>query len=364
MPDKMSIKLTHSNYNNETTISYLCPMILVTGGTGFLGAHLLYHLTLSGKEVRAVKREHSSLNLVNKIFSNYTKTPDILLSKVEWVNGDVLDLFSLQEAFKGVTEVYHTAAVVSFEPGEKKQMLHTNVAGTANVINVAQEKKIDKLCYVSSIAALGRSLDEKPISESTHFSTSENPSAYAISKYEAEREVWRGVHEGLNAVIVNPSVILGPGNWNSGSAKLFQTIFNGLKFYTKGVNGFVDVNDVARVMMLLMDSDVAGEQFLVTAEDVSYHRLFTMMAEALKVKPPEHEAGIFLSALYWRLLAVKSLLTGKNPTVTKETAQTAQQVYHYNNGKLLKYFDFQYMPIGESIKRAGELFLSELTTSA
>ena len=339
-------------------------MILVTGGTGFLGAHLLYHLTLAGKEIRALKRGHSSLKLVNKIFSYYTKTPDILLSKIEWVTGDVLDLFSLQEAFIGVKKVYHTAAVVSFEPGEKKQMLHTNVAGTANVVNVALEKKIDKLCYVSSIAALGRSSDKKPISEHTHFSTSETPSTYAISKYEAEREVWRGIHEGLNAVIVNPSVILGPGNWNTGSAKLFQTIYNGLKFYTKGVNGFVDVNDVARVMMLLMESDVAGEQFLVTAEDVSYHQLFTMMAEVLKVKPPKREAGVFLSTMYWRLLAIKSLVTGKNPTVTKETAQTAQQVFHYDNGKLLKHLDFQYMPVEESVKQAGELFLSELTTSA
>ena len=324
---------------------------------------MLYHLTLAGKKVRALKREHSSLNLVNKIFSYYTNTPGMHLSKIEWVTGDVLDLFSLQEAFDGVKEVYHTAAVVSFEPGEKKQMLHTNIAGTANMVNIALEKKIDKLCYVSSIAALGRSSDEKPISECTHFSTSENPSTYAISKFEAEREVWRGIHEGLNAVIVNPSVILGPGNWNTGSAKLFQTIYNGLTFYTKGVNGFVDVNDVARVMMLLMESDIAGEQFLVTAENVSYHQLFSMMAEVLKVKPPKHEAGVFLSAVYWRLLAVKSLVTGKNPTVTKETAQTARQVFRYDNGKLLKYIDFQYMPVRESVKRAGELFLSELTTS-
>ncbi|RLD91070.1 MAG: hypothetical protein DRJ09_02250 [Bacteroidetes bacterium] len=335
-------------------------MILVTGGTGFLGAHLLYHLTRAGKEVRVVKREHSSLNLVHKIFSYYSKTPDILLSKIEWVTGDVLDLLSLQEAFRGVKEVYHSAAVVSFESGAKKQMLHTNISGTANVVNVALEKNISKLCYVSSIAALGRSSDEKPITESTYFSSSENPSAYALSKYEAEREVWRGIHEGLNAVIVNPSVILGPGDWNTGSAKLFQTIYNGLKFYTRGVNGFVDVNDVANVMILLMESDVAGEQFLVNAEDVSYQHLFSMMAEALKVKPPTREAGVFLSALYWRLLALKSLLTGKKPTVTKETAQTAQQVFHYDNGKLLKYFDFQYMPIRESVNRATELFMKNL----
>ena len=334
-------------------------MILVTGGTGFVGSHLLYHLTLLGKEVRAIKREGSSLDLVKKIFSYYTDRPDELLSKIEWVTADVLDLFSLQDAFQGVAEVYHTAAVVSFEPGTKKQMFHTNVSGTANIVNVALEKKISKLCYVSSIAAFGRSSDKKPITESTHFSSSENPSAYSISKFEAEREVWRGIHEGLNAVIVNPSVILGPGDWSAGSARLFKTVYKGLKFYTRGVNGFVDVNDVARAMILLMDSDVSGEQFLITAENVSYQHLFTMMAAALKVEAPKYEAGALLSELYWRGLKVKSLFTGKSPTVTKETAYTAQQVYRYDNGKFLKNFDFQYLPIKESINRTAELFLKE-----
>lgn len=334
-------------------------MILVTGGTGLLGGHLLYHLTRTGKEVKAIKRENSSIDLTKKIFSYYTENPENQLSKIKWIVADVLDISSLRVAFKDVTELYHAAAMVSFEPRTKQQIYKTNVAGTANVINIALEQKITKLCHVSSIAALGRTSDGKPVTESTHFSASVKPSAYSISKFESEREVWRGIHEGLNAVIVNPSVIIGPGNWNEGSAKLFQTIYNGLKFYTKGANAFVDVNDVAKAMILLMESNISGEQFIISAENVTYKQLFIWMAGALKVEPPKYEAGTLLSAIYWRLLAVKSFFTGNNPSVTKEAAHTAQQIYNYDNGKLLKYFDFQYLPIRESINKTATLFLKD-----
>ncbi len=334
-------------------------MILVTGGTGFLGAHLLYHLTSSGKYVKAIKREQSSLQLVHKIFSFYDKTPESLISKIEWVTADVLDIYSLRDAFKGATQVYHTAAMVSFEPKTRQMMFKTNVSGTANVVNMALEQNIEKLCHVSSIAALGRTSGGKPVTESTHFSSSVKPSAYSISKFESEREVWRGIHEGLNAVIVNPSVILGPGDWNTGSSKLFQTVYNGLKFYTKGATGFVDVNDVAKAMILLMESNLWGEQFIINSENVTWQQIFTWMAQALNVTPPNHKAGAFLSELYWRISKVQSLLTGKAALVTRETARTAQQVYAYDSQKILKEINYSYTPVQQSINHAARLFLQK-----
>ncbi len=334
-------------------------MILVTGGTGFVGAHLLYHLAKSGKHVKALKRSNSSLELVNKIFNWYDKEAAKLLLNIQWVEGDVLDLYSLLEAFNGVSQLYHTAAMVSFEPSEKEQLLKTNVSGTANVVNAALEKKVEKLCFISSIAALGRSSGEKLIDEDTHFSSSVNPSTYSISKFESEREIWRGIHEGLNAVIVNPSVVLGPGDWETGSAKLFQTVKKGLKFYTTGSNGFVDVNDVAKAMILLMESNISNERFLVTAENIIYKQLFTWMAEELEVPPPKYKAGALLSSFYWRALKARKLLTGKTAVVTKETAKTAQQLYRYDNSKFVNAFDYNYIPIHESIKRAAKIFLEE-----
>ncbi len=333
-------------------------MILITGGTGFLGAHLLYRLVHNGKKIRALKRSGSSMDLVDRVFKRNNATA--LLQSIEWFEVDLPDMYALSEAFKGVTHVYHTAAMVSFDPSDRDLMMKTNIEGTANVVNIALEKNIDKLCFVSSIAALGRTDNNKPVDEETHFSTSVNPSFYSVSKYESEREVWRGIHEGLNAVIVNPSVILGAGNWNSGSSKLFQTVYNGLKFYTSGSNGFVDVDDVARAMIMLMEDDVTAERFILNAENVSYQQLFVWMAESLKVDAPKRKAGRLLSAVYWRLQKINSMLTGKAPLVTKESAQTAQQHYHYNNQKFLTRFDFKYKPVKQTINEAASLFLKEI----
>jgi len=334
-------------------------MILVTGGTGFLGSHLLFHLCKSGQNVRALKRKNSSLQLTKKVFSYYDKNPETIFSKIEWVEGDVLDIFSLLEVLDGIKQVYHTAAIVSFDHSQKNTVMRTNVNGTANVVNAALKKKISKLCFVSSVASIGRAPGDKLLDEETHFSSSINPSTYSISKFESEREVWRGINEGLNAVIVNPSIILGPGNWDEGSAKLFQTVYKGLKFYTTGSNGFADVNDVVKAMILLMESDIKNERFIINAENVTYKNLFTIMAEALNVTPPNIKAGSLMSAFYWRVLKALSLVTGKNPLVTKETANTAQQNYKYNNGKLLKSINFEYTPISESIERTAKIFLKE-----
>ncbi len=335
-------------------------MNAVTGGTGLVGAHLLYKLTAQGKKVKALKRKNSSTELVRKVFSWYADDPEQLLSQVQWVEGDLLDIFSLETFFEKADVVYHCAAMVSFEGKDQTILLKNNIEGTANVVNTLLGYPGVKLCYVSSIGALGRVSDSKKlITEKTHFSSSVNPSVYSVSKYEAEREVWRGMEEGLLAVIVNPSIILGPGDWDKGSTKLFSTVYNGLHFYTGGINGFVDVNDLTEIMIRLVEKNVFGEQFIISAENVSYEQLFNWMAEALQVKPPKHKAGKFLSGLAWRALKVKSLATGKTSSITRETAQTAQQIYRYDNRKLFRYLDFKYTPVRETVQKTAAIFLKE-----
>ncbi len=334
-------------------------MILVTGGTGLVGAHLLYQLTQKEGKVRALRRSSSSVQQTKKTFSYYTSKPEKYYSRIEWVEGDILDIDSLLQAMDGVEKVYHTAAMVSFNPKDKAEIMETNVTGTANVVNACLEKKIERLCYVSSIAALGRAGNNGITTEKSEWKNSQKISSYSFSKYEAEREVWRGIAEGLKAVIINPAIILGAGNFNTGSSRMFQTVYNGLMFYTRGVNGYVDVNDVAKAMILLMEGNFSGERFILSSEDLSYKKLFEMMAQSLGVKPPRHKAGMVLSELSWRLLKVHSLLTGKKPLITRQTAKTANRFYRYSNEKFVKATGMRFMPMTESIKKTAEIFLKD-----
>ncbi|MDO9615746.1 MAG: NAD-dependent epimerase/dehydratase family protein, partial [Bacteroidota bacterium] len=195
-------------------------MILVTGGTGLVGAHLLYELTNSGLRVKALRRQQSNTDWVKKIFSYYTDQVETLFSQIEWVEGDILDYFSLEEALKGITSIYHCAAIVSFHGDDNDMMLNNNVKGTGNLIDAAIHNGVSKFCHVSSIAALGKTQDGSQITEDTYWTPSKRKTGYSLSKFFSEMEVWRGIEEGLEAVIVNPSIIIGPGNWDIGSPKL------------------------------------------------------------------------------------------------------------------------------------------------
>ncbi len=332
-------------------------MILVTGGTGLVGAHLLFQLSQKEEKIRVLKRSSSSIDQTRKIFSYYTSQPEKFFSKIEWVEGDLLDIDSLLQAMSGIEKVYHTAAKVSFDPKDKAEIMETNVAGTANVVNACLEKKVKKLCYVSSIAALGRAGNDGLTTEKSEWKTDCKISPYSLSKYEAEREVWRGIAEGLKAVIVNPAIIFGAGNFNKGSSRMFQTVYHGLKVYTKGMNGYVDVNDVAKAMILLMESDISGERFILSSENLSYKDLFKTMALSLGVEPPKYKAGKFVSELTWRLLKIRFWLTGKRPLITRQTARTANSVYRYSNEKIIKATGMNFLPMEESIKRIAEAFL-------
>ena len=334
-------------------------MIFVTGGTGLTGAHLLYRLAQKEEKILALKRESSDTGMTAKIFSFYSEEPEKLLSKIEWVNGDILDIHSLLPHINKGDAVYHTAALVSFDPAEKTQIMETNVAGTANVVNACLEKKAGKLAYVSSVAALGRAGNNEMTTEESDWKADADRSPYAISKYEAEREVWRGTAEGLKAVIVNPSIILGPGDFSKGSLKMFRTVYNGLKVYTPGMNGYVDVNDVAEALIRLMESDITGERFLLNGANVSYKELFEMMARALGVDAPKYKAGRLLSEMSWRVLKIQALLTGKRPLITKQTARTANSIYRYSSQKIKKATGMQFTPIADTMERAASFFLQE-----
>jgi dihydroflavonol-4-reductase len=328
-------------------------MILVTGGTGLLGSHLIHHLLQHGKTVRILKRSDSSIGLLEKYIKEYQH-------QIEWAIGDIMDVYSLLEAMEDVDTVYHCAAIVSFSKRDIDKMMRVNITGTANVVNAALNIGVKKLCHVSSIAAIGRSeISKGLINEDIQWKTSSENSNYAISKYGAEREVWRGIAEGLDAVIVNPSVIIGSGNWNTGSAKMFSTVWKGLKYYTEGVNGFVDVKDVAKVMVQLTESDIKNERFIVSSENYAFRDFFNVATDVLGKKRPSIKINPLLSEIVWRLEWVRNLFSGSKPLITKETARSANKKYYYNNEKLTTKLNFSFISIEQSIVDTAKVFLLE-----
>ncbi|MCX6267482.1 MAG: NAD-dependent epimerase/dehydratase family protein, partial [Bacteroidetes bacterium] len=308
-------------------------MILVTGGTGLLGSHLLLDLVKSGMPVRAIRRITSNTEMVRKVFSYYTPDPDELAGKIEWVDADLMDFGAIEDAMKGVTEIYHAGAVVSFYPKDHKKMLKVNIEGTANLVNQAIESKISKFCYVSSVATLGRAENSDVSTEQTYWVPSKKNSVYSISKYGAEREIWRGMEEGLNAVIINPSVILGPGFWQDNSG-LFRLVWEGLKYYTQGVNGYVDARDISKAMIGLMNGNHFGQRFICSAANLSYHDFFCLIAKHLEKPAPSVNVPPAMTSVAWRMEAVRAFLTGSKPEITREMAVTTSQVYTYSSEKL------------------------------
>ena len=336
-------------------------MILVTGGTGLVGTHLLYDLTKSGNKVRVLKRSNSNVSNLKKVFSYYTSEVDSLLKNIEWMDADLLDIYSLMEAMEGVEEVYHCAAMVSFEKKHLEEMMKINVEGTANMVNAALEKGIKKFCHVSSIASIGRAERGGVTSEETPWKSSPENSNYSISKYGAEREVWRAAEEGLNVVIVNPSLILGGGNWTQSSSNMFTKGYKGIKFYSEGTNGFVDVRDVASIMIKLMNSDISSQRFLINGENASFQHYFDLIHEAFGKPKSSVKAGKFLTGFAWRAESLRALLTGAPPLITRETSLSANRKSSFSNEKFLKAFpDYKFIPLAQSVKDTCALYLRDL----
>ncbi len=324
-------------------------MILVTGGTGLLGSHLLLQLLEEERKIRVLYRNEQGKAAILKTFSFYKKTPTTLLARLEFVKGDVLDIFSLIDAMKDVTQVYHCAAMVSFAPADAEQMTRVNIEGTANVVNACLEMKINKLCHVSSVAALGKPLQNEEVNEETFWKSSPENSVYAISKYSSEREIWRGVQEGLTSVVVNPSVILGPGDWEKGSSNLFRSAKKGMKYYTGGITGFVDVRDVAACMFALMESKIENERFLLSAENITYRKFFETANRFFGNPTPSIAATVWLSNIVWRLEKIRSFFTGSNPLITEETSRAAHQKNFFSNKKIKNAIGFNFISIEQSI---------------
>ena len=323
-------------------------MILVTGASGLVGSHILLDLLKSGLQVKAIKRKNSDLSQLHAIFKAYVSKPEELLNNICWIDADVLDLHDLNAAFENVDQVFHCAAMVSYNPADKEKILEANIDGTANIVNLSLQYKIKKLCYISSIASLGISENDELITEETYWEPNNSSSTYSVSKFYAEMEVWRGIAEGLNAIIVNPSIILGYGNTSSTS--IFRLIQHGFSYYTKGITGFVDVKDVSQLSIKLMNSDISGERFILSSENISWQEIFNLIADNFKVKRPNKYANSFLSGLAWRLEAVKSFFSRKSPSITRETARSAHKILLYSNAKIATKFDYKFKPVKSSIE--------------
>ncbi|MDD7915432.1 NAD-dependent epimerase/dehydratase family protein [Polaribacter ponticola] len=325
-------------------------MILVTGGTGLVGSHLLYHLSLENDVIRAVYRSESSLESVKKVFSFYTSNTS-LFNKIEWFKADITDVTTMIPAFIKVKKVYHCAAFISFDPKDYREMRKVNIHGTAIIVNLCVDAKVDKLCFVSSIAAVGDSLKNNIITEEDEWNKELDNSGYSITKFGAEMEVWRASQEGVDVVIVNPGVIFGSGFWNSGSGKLFTQVYNGFKFFTEGITGFVSVQDVVKPMILLMNSNVKNERFILISENKSFKEIFFLIADAFGKNRPSIKIKPWQTAIFWRIASLLSFITRKEPLLSKYSAKSAHSISKYSSEKIKKTLNFEFEGIDKSIKR-------------
>ncbi|MDI5948728.1 NAD-dependent epimerase/dehydratase family protein [Flavobacterium yafengii] len=329
-------------------------MILVTGGTGLVGAHLLLHLIENGEKVRAIYRSVTSMEKTKSLFSMYKK--ESLFEQIEWIPADITEVPSLEIAFQNIDTVYHCAALISFDPKDEDILRKTNIEGTANIVNFCIAYEIKKLCFVSSIATLGDLLPhEKFITEETEWNPEKPHNDYAISKYGAEMEIWRGQQEGLNVIIVNPGVILGPGFREQGSGQLFTKVKNGLKFYTLGSTGFVAVTDVVRMAHQLMQSEINNERFTLIAENSVFRDILNTMADALGVKKPEIHAKPFFMEMLWRLDWFVSNISQQKRKLTQTTAKASYANSIYSNQKIKDTLKTDFINVHQYIKEISNL---------
>jgi len=325
-------------------------MILVTGGTGLVGSHLLYHLSLKNDNIRAIYRTDSSLEKVKKVFSFYTDDATFF-SKIEWFKADITQVPAMIPAFVGIKHVYHCAAFISFNQKDYREMRKVNIHGTEIIVNLSVDAKVEKLCFVSSIAAVGESLTGNLIDEECEWNKELDNSGYSITKFGAEMEVWRASQEGVEVVIVNPGVILGSGFWKSGSGKLFSQVYNGFKYYTEGITGFVSVQDVVKPMIQLMNSTVKNERFILISENKSFKEIFFSIADGFGKNRPSTKIKPWQTAIFWRFSWLVSKITGVAPLITKYSAKSAHSISKYSSEKIQNTISYEFESVDESIKR-------------
>lgn len=334
-------------------------MILVTGGTGLVGSHLLFELAMANTKVRAIYRTESKLEAVKKVFSYYTDTPAILFDKIDWVQTDILDIPTLEQVFTDIHFVYHAAALISFDPRDFDLLYKTNVEGTANIVNLCIAHKVKKLCYVSTIGAIGPSIPGKKATEENDWNE-QNANVYALTKHAAEMEVWRGSQENLQVVIVNPGVIIGPGFWETGSGTLFKTAMRGRKYAPPGGSGFVNVTDVIKIMTRLMESNITGERFILVSENLSFKDILTKVTKAMGKNPPTKIIKLWQLKILRYLDYLSHLLTGNKRRITRNTIYGLQHQETYDNHKIKMALNREFEPLEKSIQLSAALFISEL----
>ena len=339
-------------------------MILVTGGTGLVGSHLLLDLVKSGNNVRAIYRTPASLTTVKNVFS-YThsaETTEELFKRIEWIQVDVTDIPSLQQAFIDIDYVYHCAAVVSFDPSKDTQLRKVNIEGTANIVNFCIKNEIKKLCFVSSIATLDLKPGEKEITEASFWNKELNHNMYAITKFGAEMEVWRASQEGIPVFIVNPGVIIGPGYWDSGSGKIFKKVDSGLDYFFPKTTGFVGVWDVVRSMRKLMASNVVNEQFIVVSKNVSFKEIFSQTAENLGKPAPSKKLQKWMIFMGWILQEAVGIFSDKERQLDRRSQKSLFEHSFYSAEKLKATLSFEFEPVPEVIARTAQAYKKDHTT--
>ena len=324
-------------------------MILVTGGTGLVGSHLLVELTKENQSIRAIYRTENRILQTKQLFTYYFgEFWEKEWLKINWIQADLTDIEGLKIAFDGITHVYHTAGNVSFYARDFKKSVVINRHGTANIVNLCLKFSVIKLAYVSSTAAVGGD-EKKPITEKDNWKKTPLTSGYSVSKYLAEKEVWRGIEEGLNAVIINPCVILGPGNWNESSLTILKTASTGLRFFPTGSNATVDARDVAVCLKKLMQSTICSERFLCIGSNQPIQVLLNEIADQTKVNRPKYA----ISKRVVRILAIITLpifrLVGKRPPLSIDAIHSAYKMLSYESNKLKSSIDHSFYTLSETI---------------
>lgn len=312
--------------------------VFITGGTGLLGTHLIMKLAEEGVRPRALYR---------------STIPELVRDKADWQKGDLGDIVLLEELLQHTAQVYHCAGHISYHKRDKDLMHQVNVEGTANLVNAALAAGVNRLLHVSSVAALGRIRQDAIINESMNWSPETSNSEYGKTKFLGELEAWRGYAEGLDVVVVNPSIIMGEyGDWSKGSMQIFESIHNGFPYYTLGATGYVDADDAARAMIQLMESDISGERFILNGENKTFRDAFYSIADAFRVKRPRIKVTPFLAGLGWSFEKLKSLFNNKSPLVTRETAKTGLATSNFDNSKILKALPgFEFTSFENSVAR-------------
>jgi nucleoside-diphosphate-sugar epimerase len=330
---------------------------IVIGANGLVGSHVILHLLKSGKRATAISRNGQPFSLFYTLMDWYGLSSQECDNLITWKKADVTDVYSFEDIISKNAIVYHCAALVSFHDDDKVEMDRINILGTANVVNVCNEKQVRKLAYISSVSTLSMKENTNVLDEESYWKTNGKETNYARSKYLAEMEVWRGIEEGLNAVMVNPTIIIGPHDFSKGSVQLINTIFEGLKFYPSGSTGFVDANDVAKAIIELAESNLNAQRYILNGANLSYHDFFVMVCRSFNISLPKWEVNSWMSGIAWRLDKLRAFIFRIRPLITKETANASSQKRMYNSSKIIETLSFSFIPASEFINNTCSFYL-------